>query len=129
MTDDANMQRATPLTTEQLSHFETRLKEERAQAMDSINRATGTEAEGTAQERSGELTNMPFHQADLATDTIDQEIEMSNASRASRELAEIDAALERLYSHPESFGRCEKSGRDIPLERLEVIPWARTCIE
>ncbi len=121
--------RTTPLTAEQLRHFEERLKEERAQALDAINRAAGTEADGTEQDRSGDLSKMPFHQADLATDTIDQEIEVSNATRASRELAEIDAALERLYSDPASFGRCEESGRDVPLERLEVIPWARTCIE
>jgi len=45
----------------------------------------------------------------------------------SRELEEIDAALERLYRTPERFGICEETGRPIPFERLEIIPWARTC--
>jgi RNA polymerase-binding transcription factor DksA len=44
------------------------------------------------------------------------------------ELEEIDAALERLYHSPQDFGRDERTGHDIPFERLDVIPWARTGI-
>ena len=70
---------------------------------------------------------MPTHQADLGTDTMQEELEASNATRISRQLAEIDAALERLYSDPEHFGICEEKGTPIPYARLEIIPWARTC--
>jgi RNA polymerase-binding transcription factor DksA len=70
---------------------------------------------------------MPTHQADLGTDTMQEELDASNVTRISRELAEIDAALERLYSDPEQFGTCERSGAPIPGARLEIIPWARTC--
>jgi RNA polymerase-binding transcription factor DksA len=55
------------------------------------------------------------------------ELDASIATRVSRELADIDAALERLYQHPEQFGICENTGREIPFDRLDVIPWARTC--
>jgi RNA polymerase-binding transcription factor DksA len=78
-------------------------------------------------DRSGDLSAVPFHLADLGTDTMQEELDASNATRASRELAEIDAALERLYKDPAHFGVCEDTGRDIPMERLELIPWARTC--
>jgi RNA polymerase-binding transcription factor DksA len=44
------------------------------------------------------------------------------------ELEEIDAALKRLYHSPQDFGRDERTGHDIPFERLDVIPWARTGI-
>jgi RNA polymerase-binding transcription factor DksA len=70
---------------------------------------------------------MPLHMADRGTDTMQQELDASNATRVSRELAEIDAALERLYQTPEEFGRCEETGKDIPFPRLDMIPWARTC--
>jgi RNA polymerase-binding transcription factor DksA len=60
---------------------------------------------------------------------MDAELEASNATRISRELADIDAALERLYKTPEKFGVCADTGEDIPFERLEIIPWARTCDE
>jgi len=55
------------------------------------------------------------------------ELDASNATRVSRELAEIDAAIERLRSSPEKYGVCEDTGEDIPYERLDLIPWARTC--
>jgi RNA polymerase-binding transcription factor DksA len=58
---------------------------------------------------------------------MDQELDASNDARVSNELAEIDAALDRLYRTPEQFGRCETTGRDIPFERLDMIPWATTC--
>ena len=79
------------------------------------------------QDRAGDLSKVPFHPADLGTDTMDAELEASNETRMSRELAEIDAALGRLYQNPERFGVCEDTGRPIPFERLDLIPWARTC--
>ena len=58
---------------------------------------------------------------------MQEELDAANATRISNELAEIDAALERLYETPEKFGICEETGKDIPFRRLELIPWARTC--
>ena len=77
--------------------------------------------------QDGELTNMPFHMADRGTDTMDSELDASNATRTSRELADIDDALDRLYRTPEKFGICQDDGKEIPFERLVIIPWARTC--
>jgi RNA polymerase-binding transcription factor DksA len=48
--------------------------------------------------------------------------------RLSRELAEIDAALERLYRKPERYGHDERTGEEIPFERLDPIPWARARV-
>jgi RNA polymerase-binding transcription factor DksA len=114
------------LSAAQLKHFEKRLLQERAALQRELQRYTGAEAADDEQEQSGDLTKVPFHPADLGTDTINAEIEASNATRESAELAEIDAALERLYQTPEKFGIDENTNTPIPLERLEVIPWART---
>jgi RNA polymerase-binding transcription factor DksA len=46
-----------------------------------------------------------------------------------RRLYSIDEALDRLYKTPEDFGKCEVCGRDIGVERLEVIPETRLCVE
>jgi DnaK suppressor protein len=117
------------LTTTQREHLERRLREERARVLRDLDRQLADLSDGDEQDRAGDLTKIPFHTADLGTDTIDTEVATSNASRESRELAEIDAALERLYRTPERFGICEDTGDAIPFERLEVIPWARTCAE
>ena len=114
------------LSAAQLKHFEKRLQEERTALQRELLRYTGAEAQDDEQEQSGDLTKVPYHPADLGTDTINQEIEASNATRESAELAEIDAALERLYETPEKFGMDANTNKPIPLERLEIIPWART---
>jgi RNA polymerase-binding transcription factor DksA len=57
---------------------------------------------------------------------LDQELGDALAARTRLFLAEIDAALARLDEG--SYGRCETCGEAIPLERLEAIPHARTCV-
>jgi RNA polymerase-binding transcription factor DksA len=114
------------LTIQQRKHLEKRLKDERARALQLLNGIVADRSSSSEQEGAGDLTLMPFHPADLGTDTMDEELDESNATRASRELAQIDAALERLYKSPAQFGLCE-DGREIPFERLDIIPWARTC--
>lgn len=115
------------LTESQRQLLERQLREERARAQRALERAVGGHAEATEQARAGDTTTAPLHLADLGTDTMQAELDASNATRISRQLAEIDAALERLLRDPERFGVCEDTGADIPFERLEVIPWARTC--
>jgi len=115
-----------PLTIEQRRYLEKRLREERARALELLNAIVADRSSSSEQEGAGDLSLMPFHAADLGTDTMDEELDESNATRASRELSEIDAALERLYKSPAQFGLCE-DGREIPFERLDIIPWARSC--
>ena len=117
------------LTTAQREHLERRLREERERVLRDLDRQLADISDGDEQDRAGDLTKVPFHLADIGTDAIDTEVTTSNAARQSRELAEIDAALERLYRTPERFGICEDTGEPIPFERLDIIPWARTCNE
>jgi DnaK suppressor protein len=114
------------LSRKQLEHLERRLKEERSRALGALNRSVAEYSGSTDQERSGDLTSMPLHMADVGTDTMQEELDASNETRISRELAEIDAALTRLYKSPESFGLSESTGTQIPFERLDAVPWARS---
>ncbi|MEO8579887.1 MAG: TraR/DksA C4-type zinc finger protein [Gemmatimonadales bacterium] len=114
------------LTAKQSKHLEKRLKEERARALTALNRSLAQSSGSTDQDRSGDLTSAPFHMADRGTDTMNEELDASNDTRISRELAEIDAALSKLYEAPDTFGISEKTGAQIPFERLDAIPWART---
>jgi DnaK suppressor protein len=115
------------LTEQQREHIENRLHEERERTLQVLNGILADTSSQTEQDAAGDLSKVPFHPADLATDEMNRELDESNATRASRELAEIDAALERLYTSPADFGVCEEDGREIPFERLDIIPWARTC--
>jgi RNA polymerase-binding transcription factor DksA len=116
-----------PLTSAQRKHLEKRLLDERARISRDLSRFTGEEASADEQDRSGDLSKVPFHPADQGTDTMDAEFDAANATRQSNELAAIDEALERLYASPETFGQCASGGHEISFDRLDVIPWARTC--
>lgn len=76
-----------------------------------------------------ELTKYPLHMADEGTDTIEQEKDFLLASQEGRQLLEIDDALRRLYGEPDDFGDCQECGAEIGMERLEMVPWARLCID
>jgi DnaK suppressor protein len=113
------------LTDDQLSHIRKRLLEERARALTDVNRSQSDAAEGEM-ESTGDLSAFTDN-ADRATQTEDEELAATLAEREIGEIAEIDAALERLYKNPKEFGRDERTGKDIPLARLDLIPWARTA--
>jgi RNA polymerase-binding transcription factor DksA len=114
------------MTEEQRQYLENRLLDERAERM---RRLAGFQAGEATSERDsdGDLSAVPFHPADMGTDTMQEELDAAQATRGSRELEEIDAALERLYREPARFGIDERTGQEIPFARLEIIPWARTA--
>mgnify|MGYP003544865612 CR=1 FL=1 len=110
-----------PLTDEQRRHLERRLHEERAQIARILDRYQD-EQSAPERERAGDISTFPTHPADEGTDTYDAEVEGSLAARATEELHEIDAALERLHRDPKRFGVCERTGEPIPFARLEPHP-------
>lgn len=115
------------MTPDQRKHLEARLLDERDRASKLLARYAEQHEDDDEEDQAGDLTKMPLHMADQGTDTMQQELDAVMADRESRTLSEIDAALQRLYHDPEHFGVCEKTGKAIPFERLDIVPWARTC--
>jgi len=64
---------------------------------------------------------------DAAMDTAQDEISSQLVEVESRELSQIEDALER-FRHG-SYGNCETCEKPIPLARLQAVPYATTCIE
>ena len=64
--------------------------------------------------------------ADAAMEALYGEISSQLAETEARELARIENALEQLEEG--NYGVCESCGRDIPLARLQALPYATTCI-
>jgi DnaK suppressor protein len=64
---------------------------------------------------------------DVALDTNYRVINSELAEFESRELAQIQRALERLREG--RYGVCEGCGKNIPMVRLEALPYATMCIQ
>jgi RNA polymerase-binding transcription factor DksA len=78
-------------------------------------------------EASGNLSNTPYHLADLSNDTIEHEVAVGLLENQGLLLEQISAALNRIDDG--TFGRCLECGRPIPTERLEVLPYTPYCVE
>lgn len=81
----------------------------------------------TGGEASGNLSNTPFHTADLATDNFEQEMSVSLLENQGQILEDIAAATRRLESG--IYGQCELCGKEIPKARLQATPYTPYCIE
>lgn len=116
------------LTQEDRAQVERRLLEERGRAIEALREFDETFAT-SLQERAGELSVYRFHMADLGSEAMEQEQEFLLASNEGRRLYRIDSALRRLYDDPDSFGRCTRCGRDVSIERLDIVPESELCAD
>ncbi len=64
---------------------------------------------------------------DFALDSAQDEINSQLAEVESRELANIEQALEKMRDG--SYGKCEGCGSGIPMARLQALPYATCCIQ
>lgn len=64
---------------------------------------------------------------DFALDSAHNEISSQLAEVESRELANVDMALERIREG--TYGACENCNEPIPLARLQALPYATSCID
>lgn len=105
---------------QRLLEMATRLKNnEKGVANDALRQVSG--------DVSGNLSNVPIHLADLATDTFEQQMSASLMTNARQLQTEVAAALDRIENG--TFGKCERCGCDISEGRLEALPYTRYCVD
>jgi RNA polymerase-binding transcription factor DksA len=76
---------------------------------------------GERQEHAGEDSDVVAS----ASRTLDDEVQATLVDRASRELVQVDAALELLRER--RYGLCRDCGDFIGLPRLRSLPFAQRC--
>ncbi len=100
----------------QIAEFKKRLEELRDQITQSLK---GTTAEVKTPD---EATGYSQHQADQGTDDFDRTINLEVTSSEYRTLRQIERALEKIEEG--TYGICDITGDEIPLLRLEAVPYA-----
>ena len=103
-----------------------RLEEERAR-IQGIRDGLQREQDEGSSDTSGELSSFDQHPGDSGTETFEKEKNVSLLEQIDDELAEIEAAFQRLDRG--TYGSCQACGRPIGDARLEAIPATRFCIE
>jgi RNA polymerase-binding transcription factor DksA len=102
------------------------LLEERAAL---VGQATLLEDEANSIIAEQEMGDVQFDDEGGEGDTmvVERERDLALSAQARQTVADIDAALERLAVG--TYGYSTQSGRPIPRERLEAIPWAVVLVE
>lgn len=104
-----------------LEEFRTRLLDERARLLSQLARLDQDVKEASqAQYLEGTL------ESDSASDLYDEEQSISEKEIPRQTLEEVEKALKRIEDG--SYGLSEVSGKPIPLERLEALPWATRLV-
>jgi DnaK suppressor protein len=73
----------------------------------------------------GSCFSVPLEE--VATDSFDRRLALSLLAMEQNAVEEIDAALQRIREG--RYGVCELTGKVIPRQRLEALPWARHTVE
>ena len=74
-----------------------------------------------------ELADYDQHPADTASETFEREKDLSILEQLEDELAELQAALERIDQG--TYGIDERTGEPIDDARLDAVPTARTNVD
>jgi DnaK suppressor protein len=106
-------------------HFKQRLLDERARVQEALD-YLHEEHPGSMEDETQEIPS-DTHPGDVATYTLDREIDYTLEENEERVLAAIDGALQRIEDG--TFGTCRRCGQPIALERLEALPHATQCID
>jgi RNA polymerase-binding transcription factor DksA len=86
-----------------------------------------TEIDGEAESDDSELSNYDQHPADSGSDTFEREKDLGILDDLEAELAEIEAAIERIENG--TYGIDEVTGKPIDPDRLDAVPIARTNVD
>jgi DnaK suppressor protein len=104
-----------------LEHFRERLLAERERLLKEID---GVASDTQALDASAAEAEDRGDVAELdAQNAVDQKL----LEDLKRQLAEVEHALKKIEDG--SYGICEKTGKPIPVERLEAYPAARTVVD
>ncbi|KXG75971.1 TraR/DksA C4-type zinc finger protein [Thermotalea metallivorans] len=110
-----------------LEHFKHLLLEERKAAIDTLERMNENEPNTSFKDYFDELSVYDNHPADIGTELFQMEMNFNLKENEKLHLKEIDHALQKIEDG--TYGQCITCGKEIPEERLEILPTAVQCME
>jgi RNA polymerase-binding protein DksA len=117
----AKKRRSAELTRQQLDHFRELLMQRRERLVTDLNLMQDEALKVTAQDNSSDSV------ADTGTDNYEQDFTLGLIESEEGLAREVDEALLRIEQN--AFGVCGSCQTPIPLARLEILPFARMCVE
>jgi DnaK suppressor protein len=110
-----------PLKKTEIAYFKKRLEDLRAQVIRALE---GSKKEVTEPDAAKGYSQ---HSADEGTDDFVKSISLEVTNKEVTILRQIDRALEKIAE--DTYGICDISGEEIPIKRLEAIPYATMTVK
>jgi len=103
------------------------LMAKREQLLNDVRQLENGSLNKARKDASGDLSAVPYHMADLASDNYEQEFMLELIQNEDVGLREVEEALRRLEAG--TYGICEGCSKPIRKARLKALPYAKMCIE
>jgi len=110
-----------PLKKNDIAHFKKKLEVLRAEITKTVRAAK------EAVTQPDEAKGYSQHSADEGTDDFVKNISLEVTNKEFGLIRQIDRALEKMEEG--TYGICDISGEEIPLKRLEAIPYATMTVK
>ncbi|MFN3467677.1 MAG: TraR/DksA family transcriptional regulator [Candidatus Brocadiales bacterium] len=115
------------MDTKEIASFKKILLSLREKLVGNVNSLQGEALGKNRQDAAGDLSNVPFHMADLGTDNYERDIMIHLMENETEAVKRIDAALAKIEQG--TFGICAMCSKKIPKSRLVALPHAEFCLE
>ena len=110
-----------PLKKNEIEYFKKRLEELKREITHVLE---GSKKEVTAPDESKGYSQ---HSADEGTDDFVRSVNLEVTNKEFGLLRQIDRALEKIEEG--TYGVCDLSGEEIPMKRLEALPYASMTVK
>ncbi|WP_082233526.1 TraR/DksA family transcriptional regulator [Halobacillus massiliensis] len=116
------------LSEKQVQEFKKQLEEMKQETEAELDRYREEKSnEDSSSDFEGELSSVSDHPGDLGTFAHERSKEQTLYEQTREKLIDINDALQRIEEG--TYGKSVVSGKEIPLERLEVMPTARINVD
>jgi YteA family regulatory protein len=109
-----------------LNQFKERLLEEKERVDKELEKSENFQLDQSLAESISELSVYDNHPGDIASETFEREKDLALLNMSHEIQDKINEALENIEKG--TYGVCESCGREINMERLEVMPYTTFCI-
>ena len=115
------------LKADQINYFKRRLHEEKEGLIKQIGGLEKTGLDDSFRESIGELSFYDNHPADIGDELFERSKDLALRDNAHILMEEVEASLKKIADG--TYGSCDICKQQIPLTRLEALPWANECID
>ncbi len=115
------------MNQDELAEFKKILNDERKLLLNKLSHYNSFGLNENMNDSIGELSGYDNHPGDIGTELFERGKDIALLENEQHILELINEALERIEKN--EYGFCYKCNKEIPLERLKVIPYAKYCIE